>query len=122
MGTQLWAMVLRVPKNILTPIVLAVTLFACYAESNSLFSLWLALGFGLLGYVMRKFEFPIAPVVLAMVLGKMIETSFRKSLILSDGSALIFFERPVTIILFAVALLSIAFQVYRSKKKAKSQG
>jgi putative tricarboxylic transport membrane protein len=122
LGTQLWAKVLLVPKNILTPIVLAITLFACYAESNSLFSLWLALGFGLLGYLMRKYEFPVAPVVLAMVLGKMIETSFRKSLILSDGSVSIFFERPVTIVLFVIAIISIAFQIYRAKKKAKSQG
>jgi putative tricarboxylic transport membrane protein len=57
-----------------------------------------------------------------MVLGKMIETSFRKSLILSDGSAAIFFERPVTIALLVIAVLSIAFQVYRAKRKAKSQG
>jgi putative tricarboxylic transport membrane protein len=120
LGTQLWAKVLLVPKNILTPIVLAITLFACYAESNSLFSLWLALGFGLLGYIMRKFDFPVAPIVLAMVLGKMIEASFRKSLILSEGSLIIFFERPVTIVLLLVALASIAFQFYRAKKKPKS--
>jgi putative tricarboxylic transport membrane protein len=118
MGTQLWAMVLRVPKNILTPIVLAITLFACYAESNSLFSLWLALGFGVLGYTMRKYDFPVAPIVLAMVLGKMIEISFRRSLILSEGSVSIFFERPVTLLLFLIAILSIAFQVYRAKKQS----
>jgi putative tricarboxylic transport membrane protein len=118
MGTQLWAMVLRVPKNILTPIVLAITLFACYAESNSLYSLWLALGFGVLGYTMRKYDFPVAPIVLAMVLGKMIEISFRRSFILSEGSFSIFFERPVTLLLFLVAILSIAFQVYRARKKS----
>ena len=122
LGTQLWAKVLLVPKNILTPIVLAITLFACYAESNSLFSIWLALGFGLLGYVMRKFEFPVAPVVLAMVLGRMIESSCRKSLILSEGSISIFFERPVTIALFVIAVISIVFQIYRAKKKAMGPG
>jgi putative tricarboxylic transport membrane protein len=57
-----------------------------------------------------------------MVLGKMIETSFRKSLILSEGSASIFFERPVTIALFVIAMVSIAFQIYRAKKKAADRG
>ena len=119
LGTQLWATVLKVPKNILTPIVLAITLFACYAESNSIFSVWLALVFGILGYVMRKYDFPIAPIVLAMVLGKMIEVSFRRSLILSEGSAAIFVQSPVSIALLVVAALSIAFQIYRAKKKGR---
>ena len=119
LGTQLWATVLKVPKNILTPIVLAITLFACYAESNSMFSVWLALAFGVLGYILRKYEFPIAPIVLAMVLGKMIEVSFRRSLILSEGSAAIFVQSPVSIILLIIAALSIAFQVYRAKTKRR---
>ena len=56
-----------------------------------------------------------------MVLGKMIETSFRKSLILSEGHISIFFERPVTIVLLLVAVASIAFQYYMARKKAKTR-
>ncbi len=117
LGTKLWAKVLNVPKNVLTPMVLAVTLFAAYAESNNVYTVWLALGFGVLGYVMRKFEFPVAPVVLAMVLGNMIEIAFRRSLILSDGSAAIFLSRPVAALILGLAALSIGYQVLRDWRK-----
>ena len=117
LGTQLWAKVLLVPKNILTPIVLAITLFAAYAESNSLFSVWLALIFGIIGYILRKYDFPVAPIVLAMVLGKMIEISFRRSLILSEGSLSIFVLRPIPLAMFLLTILSVGFQFYRIWKK-----
>ena len=94
LGTKLWAKVLGVPKSVLTPMVLAITLFAAYAESNSVYTVWLALVFGVLGYALRKCDFPVAPVVLAMVLGNMIEISFRRSLILSDGSVSISSRDP----------------------------
>jgi len=122
LGTQLWAKVLLVPKTILTPIVLAITLFASYAESNSLFSIWLALIFGVIGYILRKFDFPVAPIVLAMVLGKMIEISFRRSLILSEGSLSIFVTKPIPLIMFLMTVVSIAYQIYRSRKKKSGIG
>jgi len=122
LGTRVWARVLRVPKNVLTPIVLAVTLFAAYAESSSTHTMWLALGFGILGYAMRKFEFPVAPVVLAMVLGGMIEVSFRRSLILSDGSFGIFLARPLAAAILGLAVLSIAYQAYRTLRPPSAKG
>jgi putative tricarboxylic transport membrane protein len=117
LGTKLWAKVLDVPKNVLTPMVLAVTLFAAYAESNNVYTVWLALAFGVLGYVMRKCEFPVAPVVLAIVLGNMIEISFRRSLILSDGSISIFFSRPVALLILGLAAVSIGYQILRDLRK-----
>ena len=104
-GTKIWAKVLDVPKNVLTPIVLATILFAAYAESTNVFGVWIALIFGVLGYVMRKYDFPVAPVVLAMVLGGMIEVSFRRSLILSDGSFSILATRPVAAAILLLAAL-----------------
>ena len=117
LGTKLWAKVLDVPKSVLTPMVLAVTLFAAYAESNSVYTVWLALVFGVLGYALRKCDFPVAPVVLAMVLGNMIEISFRRSLILSDGSASIFLSRPVAAVILGLAVFSIGYQVLRDLRK-----
>jgi putative tricarboxylic transport membrane protein len=117
LGTKLWAKVLDVPKNVLTPMVLAVTLFAAYAESNNVYTIWLALAFGVLGYVMRKCEFPVAPVVLAIVLGNMLEISFRRSLILSDGSISIFFSRPVALLILGLAAVSIGYQILRDLRK-----
>ncbi len=117
LGTKLWAKVLDVPKNVLTPMVLAITLFAAYAESNNVYTVWLALIFGVLGYIMRKCEFPVAPIVLAMVLGNMIEISFRRSLILSDGSLAILVTRPVALVILGLAALSVGYQVQRDLRK-----
>jgi putative tricarboxylic transport membrane protein len=117
LGTRVWAKVLDVPKTVLTPIVLAVTLFAAYAESNNVHTVWLALIFGILGYALRKCAFPVAPVVLAMVLGSMIEISFRRSLILSDGGLSIFVTRPVAAAILALAVASIGYQVLRDWRK-----
>jgi putative tricarboxylic transport membrane protein len=121
LGTKIWARVLDVPKNVLTPIVLAVTLFAAYAESNNVHTVWLALGFGVLGYAMRKFDFPVAPIVLAMVLGGMMEVAFRRSLILSDGSLAIFVTRPVAALILLLAAISIGYQVLRDVKKRRTE-
>jgi putative tricarboxylic transport membrane protein len=119
LGTKIWAKVLDVPKNILTPIVLATILFAAYAESTNVFGVWIALIFGVLGYVMRKYDFPVAPVVLAMVLGGMIEVSFRRSLILSDGSFSFLATRPVAAAILLLAALSIGYQVLRDVRKMR---
>ena len=117
LGTKVWAKVLDVPKNILTPIVLAICLFAAYAESSSVFTVWLALLFGVLGYFMRKYGFPVAPIVLAIVLGSMIEISFRRSMILADGSPTIFVTRPVALVILALAVLSVGYQAQRDLRK-----
>jgi putative tricarboxylic transport membrane protein len=117
LGTKVWAKVLDVPKNILTPIVLTICLFAAYAESSNVFGVWLALIFGILGYLLRKYGFPVAPIVLAIVLGTMIEVSFRRSMILSDGSASIFVTRPVAGGILVLAGLSVGYQVVRDLRK-----
>jgi putative tricarboxylic transport membrane protein len=117
LGTKLWAKVLDVPKNILTPIVLAICLFAAYAESGNLFGVWLALIFGILGYFLRKYGFPVAPIVLAIVLGSMIEVSFRRSMILADGSPMIFVTRPVALVILGLALFSVGYQAQRDWRK-----
>jgi putative tricarboxylic transport membrane protein len=117
LGTKVWAKVLDVPKNILTPIVLAICLFAAYAESGSVFTVWLALLFGVLGYFLRKYGFPVAPIVLAIVLGSMIEVSFRRSMILADGSPMIFVTRPVALVILGLALFSVGYQAQRDWRK-----
>jgi putative tricarboxylic transport membrane protein len=117
LGTKLWAKVLDVPKNVLTPIVLTICLFAAYAESGSVFTVWLALLFGVLGYFMRKYGFPVAPIVLAIVLGSMIEISFRRSMILADGSPAIFLTRPVALVILGLAGLSAGYQVQRDLRR-----
>lgn len=118
-GTQLWAKVVTIPKSILTPIVLAISLFASYAESNNVFGIWLALIFGVIGYFLRKFDFPVAPIVLALVLGEMIETNFRRTILLSDGSLSMFVTRPVSMLILVITVVSVGLQIYRTYKGRK---
>jgi putative tricarboxylic transport membrane protein len=119
LGIPLWTKVVGVPKKAFTPIILAMVIFAAFAESNNTFQMWLALIFGCIGYLMRKYDFPVAPVVLAVVLGEMIETAFRRSLLISDGSMSIFVTRPIAAVIIFISLASIGYQIYRGLKKDK---
>lgn len=112
-GTQVWTRVVAVPKAIMMPVVLAVCILAAYGESGELFLVWVAMAFGILGYLLRKFGFPVAPIVLAMVLGPTMESNFRRSLIVSDGSLDIFFTRPLSAAVLTLAIASLAYQAIR---------
>ncbi len=118
-GTQLWTQVVAVPKAIMMPIVLAVCLLAAYAESGELFQAWVAMFFGILGYLLRKFNFPVAPIVLAMVLGPTMEVNFRRALIVSDGSLSIFFTSPISGVVLALTIASLALQVVREVRSRR---
>ena len=72
-----------------------------------LFDVWVALIFGCVGYLMRKLGYPIAPMVLASVLAQMLETSLQQSLLISQGSPLIFFTRPIAAVFMVLALASV---------------
>jgi putative tricarboxylic transport membrane protein len=76
-------------------------------------------GFGLLGYLMRKTDFPLAPVILALVLGPMMETSLRRGLSLSNGDWMVFFNSPLVIVLWVMVCLSALFPLIRSLRKAR---
>jgi putative tricarboxylic transport membrane protein len=91
----LWVSVLKVPYRILFPLILLFCLIGAYSINYSTFDIYTMLVFGVLGYLMRKYKFEGAPLILGFVLGPMFETSFRHSLLLSDGSFSIFFTRPI---------------------------
>jgi putative tricarboxylic transport membrane protein len=74
--------------------------------SNNLFDVWMMLGFGVLGYVMTKLKYPIVPLVLGLVLGRLAENSLRQSLMLSGGSLGIFFTRPIALLFVSAAILA----------------
>ena len=82
-------------------------LIGAYSVNNSAFDVGITIAFGFFGYVMRKFEFEPAPLVLAMILGPQLEASLRRSLIYSRGDLLVFFERPIAATLMALALLML---------------
>jgi putative tricarboxylic transport membrane protein len=81
------------------PLIVTISAVGVFATDNNIFDMWIMFGAGILGYLMRKLEFPAAPVVLALVLGPMVERSLRQSLTLSHGDLSIFFTRPIAAVL-----------------------
>ncbi len=103
-GGRLWVMVANIPKQLLYTLITMLALIGAFAVRNSLFDVFACLGFGLLGWVLRRYDYPLAPVILGLVLGLIAETSFRRA-IMMDGAS-VFFTRPITVTLLALALLS----------------
>ena len=116
----IWVQLLRVPYSILFPLILFICLIGAYVINNSTIDVALMLLCGVAGYLMRKFEYEPAPLVLAYVLAPMLENALRQSLILSDGSFGIFMNRPISaacLIVAAVLLLSSLLPMIRKKRE-----
>jgi putative tricarboxylic transport membrane protein len=103
----MWAKICKIPFYILGPIIVFCTIIGTYSLRFQAFDVWVMLIFGVLGYFMRKLGFPVAPMVLASVLAQMLETALGQSLLISQGSPLIFFTRPISGVFMALAFLSI---------------
>jgi putative tricarboxylic transport membrane protein len=101
----LFAQVLRTPAYVLYPLILGVSVVGVYADSSSTFELALLLVFGLLGYIMRKLDYPAAPLILGLVLGGSLERALRQSLMMSEGSLSILVSRPISAVMLSLALL-----------------
>jgi putative tricarboxylic transport membrane protein len=100
-----FAAILRIPFAMLTPLIVVLCAIGSYAVHNSMLDIWYMLIFGVVGYVFKKLDYPLAPLVLALVLGDMAENALRQSLIMSQGSLIIFVDRPIAGAITAVALL-----------------
>jgi putative tricarboxylic transport membrane protein len=103
-----FASILRVPYAALVPIIMGIALAGVYSVQNSTFDMMVALVFGVVGYVMNRFGYPAAPLVLALVLGPLMERAFRQSLQMSLGGLDIFLTRPVTAVFLLIALVVVA--------------
>jgi putative tricarboxylic transport membrane protein len=101
------AQILRVPYYILYPLILLLSFVGVYSVNNSLFDIYLLLFFGVMGYGLRKMDFPMAPAILGIVLGPRMEFALRQSLILSHGSWRIFFTEPICAVLLAGLFLML---------------
>jgi putative tricarboxylic transport membrane protein len=97
--------VLRVPYPYLYPSLVAFATLGVYAVNNSVVDVWIMAGAGVVGYVLRKLDFEIAPIILGLVLAPMLELNFRQSLAMSAGSYAIFFTRPIAAVMLLVALV-----------------
>ena len=108
----MFASILRVPYSILIPIIIGIALFGVYSVENSLFNVGVTVVFGGIGFVMRLYGYPPAPLVLALVLGPMLERAMRQSLQMSLGELDIFVTRPISATILAFALAAVLFPLF----------
>lgn len=111
--------ILLLPKQLLISLVIVFCIIGVYAVSFSTFDLYLLLGFGVIGYVMRLMKFPAAPLLLAFILGGMMEQAFRQSLTISNGSYSIFLTSPIAAVLLLVALLAFLVPIIKNWKQKR---
>src|SRR5690606_23360127 len=97
--------VLHVPRQVLMPVILLFCVVGSFVINNALFDVGVMLAFGIVGWIMERNGFPIAPTILGLVLGGMLEQNFVTSMIKADGNLLAFFERPVSATLGVVTIL-----------------
>src|SRR5689334_60515 len=116
----LFASILRIPFAIIAPVIVVICAIGAYTVHNNMFDVVMMLVFGVVGYVFKKLKYPLAPLVLALVLGDMAETAFRQSMLLSGGSLTIFWSNrlvgsivTLALLLLSWPLVSRGFQLWR---------
>jgi len=121
----LFASILRIPFSIIAPVIIVICAIGAYTVHNAMLDIWFMLGFGVLGYLFKKLDFPLAPLVLALVLGDKAEDSFRQAMLVSQGDVMVMFSNPLvgTITTLALVLLfwpliSKALAFVKKPKKA----
>jgi putative tricarboxylic transport membrane protein len=114
----LFAKLLVVPAWALYPAVLALSFAGVYAVSNSPFDLLMAVGFGVMGWLFRRLDVPLVPIILGFVLGRLLEDNLRRAMALSDGDVMALFGSPASIALWVLTLAAVAFPLLRLRKAA----
>ena len=100
----LWVRLLTIPYHLMFPAVLIFVCIGVYASSNNVFDIYVVMAFGVIGYLMRLFNYPAAPLLLGFILGPLLEEHFRRAVLLSQGDMMVFLERPISLIFLLAAI------------------
>ena len=119
MGMKGFIRLLSIPQHILYPVILALCVVGAFGVNNRLFDVGALLFFGVLGYLMIKFGFPLTPLVLGFILGPLLETNLRRGLMLSQGDFMPFLTSPIAAVFLLIAAGSVIFAIYSNHKKKK---
>lgn len=107
----IWASVTKIKSEYLMPTILFISILGAYGENYKLFDLWVMLGAGVVGYVLKKCDFPAAPLVIGLVLGRILENNLVQSMIITSGSVLALWERPITAVVLTGAIIIAFFPI-----------
>jgi putative tricarboxylic transport membrane protein len=117
----IWVKLLKIPYRILMPLILLFCLIGAYSLNNSTFDVSIMILFGVIGYLMRKFGYEGAPLVLAFIMGPLLENNLRQSLLMSGGSFAIFVSRPISVVTLSIAILLLLSNLIPFLKKRRKQ-
>ncbi len=117
----LFVSVLKMPFTILAPVIFVLCMVGGFAPTQDMHDVWLILVFGVVFYLLRKLNYPVAPAVLAIVLGPLAERSLRQSLIAEQGNVLVFVERPLSAVILLLAVVLFALPMIKMMKRKKAE-
>jgi putative tricarboxylic transport membrane protein len=106
-GSRLWVKVSLIPRRILYPFIFVFSMIGSYAVRSSLFDIGVCFGFGILGWLLNRYRYPVSPIVLGLVLGTMIETNLQMTLMMGGFS--LFFTRPISAVLLLLSIVLVAW-------------
>jgi putative tricarboxylic transport membrane protein len=113
----MWAQLLKVPYAFMAPMIMVLTLVGVFSVGNSSFDIWVMLALGVFGYLARKLRFDLGPMLLAFVLGPIMERSLRQSLLMSGGHPVIFVSRPISLALLISAALFLGYSSWSKRRR-----
>ena len=117
---RMFVKVIQLKPYILTPVIFVLCILGSYALRNNLFDVGIMLAAAFVGYFFIRLDIPIAPIVLALILGPMAESSLRRSLLMSEGNFLIFVTRPISAAFLLLALISLLWPFFRMAIKKRN--
>lgn len=115
-GIQFFARVVMVDRAILTPAIFVLSMVGAFAMRSNIFDVYTTFFFGILGYIMMRYDYPLSPILLALILGPMAEANLRRAMVISDGDPSILVSRPIAVGLMALAVLSLVLSIRGHRK------
>ena len=118
-GSRLWIKVTEIPGSVLLPMIFTFSILGSYAVKYSFFDVWTCLGFGIVGWLLKRYGFPLSPVVLGVVLGPIAETNFRQAMLLGGWTS--FFTRPISVTLLLISAASTLIPILQNRAAEKKK-
>lgn len=118
---NLFTQVSKIPQSIMTPCIVVMCVMGSFAINNNIFECFVMIVFGIIGYFMKRFGFPITPLCIALVLGTLFETNLRRSLILSKGNPFVFLTRPISCLILILAVFMLFFPIISNMLSTKNK-
>jgi putative tricarboxylic transport membrane protein len=118
--TRLLIQVLRVPQHMIVPIIFVLCTIGAFAIAGRMFDIYVMLGMGLIGFFLREYGYPMAPLVLGIVLGDLLEKNLRRALLLSDGDLTPFFTRPISAVVASILIATVAWKLLSLRRPTRT--